>query len=186
VPAGAVLLAAGAGARFRAAGGGRKLLAPWNGTPLLEWPLRALAAAGLADRVVVLGDGAEEILAAVDLHGARAIVNPHHAQGMATSLRAGLAALDPACEAAIVALGDGPRLHPDAIERVLDALAEAADGIAAASYGGVRGHPVALMRDAWSRLPLSGEAGGRALGGALLVPCDDLGAPGDVDTPDDL
>ena len=181
-----MLLAAGAGSRFRAAGGGRKLLAAWNGMPLLEWPLRALAAADLRDRVVVLGAGADEILAAVDLHGARAIVNPDYADGMATSLRAGLAALDGGCEAAIVALGDGPHLHPHAIGRVLAALPTAGDGVAAAAYGGTRGHPVALVRDAWPRLPVTGEAGGRALGDVLLVPCDDLGHPGDVDTPQDL
>ncbi len=52
----------------------------------------------------------------------------------------------------------------------------------AASYGGVRGHPLLLGRGAWDRIP---DEGGRALV-ASLVPCDDLGVPEDVDTEDDL
>ena len=52
----------------------------------------------------------------------------------------------------------------------------------AASYGGNRGHPVLLGRDAWSQVP---DEGARALV-PVLVPCDDLGDPGDVDRPEDL
>ena len=97
---GGVLLAAGAGSRFRAAGGGVKLLAPVDGRPLVEWALAALAAAPLGDRVIVLGAHADELLAAIDLHGARPVRNEHWERGMASSLQAGLAALDPACTAA--------------------------------------------------------------------------------------
>ena len=52
----------------------------------------------------------------------------------------------------------------------------------AASYGGERSHPVVLDRSVWGDVP---DEGARALE-AVLVPCDDLGAPGDVDVPDDL
>ena len=52
----------------------------------------------------------------------------------------------------------------------------------AASYGGERGHPVVLGRAAWADVP---DEGARALD-PVLVPCDDLGAPGDVDYPEDL
>ena len=58
-----ILLAAGAGTRFRAAGGGSKLLAPVDGRPLIERPLEALRGAGLGEIVVVLGSGADEIRA---------------------------------------------------------------------------------------------------------------------------
>jgi nicotine blue oxidoreductase len=54
--------------------------------------------------------------------------------------------------------------------------------VVAASYGGERGHPVLLARAAWERVP---DEGARALI-PLLVPCDDLGTPGDIDTADDL
>jgi nicotine blue oxidoreductase len=54
--------------------------------------------------------------------------------------------------------------------------------VLAAGYGGIRGHPVLLARAVWSSVP---DEGARALTPAL-VPCDDLGAPGDVDYPEDL
>ena len=78
---------------------------------------------------------------------------------------------------AVVALADGPGLAPGAVERVVAAWRDGAGGVVAASYGGVRGHPVLLDRSTWDRVP---DEGARALEPAL-VPCDDLGAPGDED-----
>ncbi len=184
---GGVLLAAGAGSRFRAAGGGVKLLAQLDGRPLVERALAALADAPLGDRVVVLGAHADELLAAIDLHGARAVRNDHWERGMASSLHAGLEALDPACTAAVVVLGDGPSLAAEAIRRVALA-AEGAEGLVAATYGGGRSsHPVAIPRALWAQLPREGEQGARVLGEpAVLVDCSDLPAPGDADTPADL
>jgi CTP:molybdopterin cytidylyltransferase MocA len=183
---GGVLLAAGAGSRFRAAGGGVKLLADLDGRPLVEWALLALAAAPLGDRVIVLGAHADELRAATDLHGARPVLNEEWERGMASSLQAGLAALDPACSAALVVLGDGPTLAAEAIRRVAVA-AEGAAGLVAATYGGRHGHPVAIPRELWGRLPQEGEQGARVLGEpSVLVDCSDLPAPGDADTPADL
>jgi CTP:molybdopterin cytidylyltransferase MocA len=181
-----VVLAAGAGTRFRAAGGGMKVLAPWRGRPLLEWPLRAVEAAGLRDRVVVLGSGADVVLAQVQLHGARPVVAERWADGMAASLRCGLAALDATVEGAVVLLGDGPRLDAEAVRRVAEALADG-HGLVTAGYRDGRGHPVGLARSLWSRLPERGEAGGRALGPPdVVVDCSDLEPPGDADTPQEL
>jgi CTP:molybdopterin cytidylyltransferase MocA len=184
---GGVLLAAGAGSRFRAAGGGVKLLAPVGGRPLVERTLAALAEVPLGDRVIVLGAHAGELLAATDLHGVRPVRNDHWERGMASSLQAGLAALDPACTAAVIVLGDGPTLATEAIRRVAEA-AEGAEGLIAATYDGERsGHPVAIPRALWAQLPESGEQGARVLGRpSALVDCSDLPAPGDADTPADL
>jgi len=183
---GAVLLAAGAGSRFRAAGGGVKLLAPVGGRPLFEWALEALAAAPLGDRVIVLGAHADELLAATDLHGARPVRNEDWERGMASSLQVGLAALDPACRAALIVLGDGPSLAAEAIRRVAVA-AEGASGLVSARYGDRNGHPVAIPRALWPQLPLAGEEGARALGApVVLVDCSDLPPPGDADTPAEL
>ena len=183
---GGVLLAAGAGSRFAAAGGGVKVLAPVDGRPLVDWALAALAAAPLGDRVIVLGAHGDEVLAAVDLHGARHVRNAHWERGMASSLRAGLEALDPACTAAVVVLGDGPALAAEAIRRVAVA-AEGAEGLVSARYGDRNGHPVAIPRALWAELPFEGEQGARVLGTpAVVVDCSDLPAPGDADTPADL
>jgi len=82
----------------------------------------------------------------------------------------------------VVVLADGPDLAPAAIERVLGAWRETGSALVAASYGGVRGHPLVIARVAWADIP---DEGLRARE-PLLVPCDDLGPPGDVDFPDDL
>jgi CTP:molybdopterin cytidylyltransferase MocA len=101
--------------------------------------------------------------------------------GPGASLRCGLDALGQDIEAAVVVLADGPHLSPAAVARVLDVWGNEG-GIVAASYEGHRGHPLIVGRDAWTDIPSEGlhERPVR------LVPCDDLGAPGDVDTPDDL
>ena len=102
--------------------------------------------------------------------------------GPGASLRCGLAALGAEVEAAVVVLADGPDLAPAAVERVIGVWRARGEPVLAASYGGERGHPVLLARSTWGTVP---DEGARGLP-ALLVPCDDLGAPGDVDRADQL
>ena len=97
------------------------------------------------------------------------------------SLRCGLSRLGPEVEAAVVVLADGPDLAPQAVERVLEEWRRAG-GVVAASYGGERGHPLVIGRADWSDIPDEGLRDYPV----RLVPCDDLGAPGDVDTEEDL
>jgi nicotine blue oxidoreductase len=96
-------------------------------------------------------------------------------------LRCGLSALAGDVEAAVVVLADGPNLSPRAIERVLGEW-RASGLIVAASYAGERGHPLVLGRSDWMDIPDEGLRDRPV----RLVPCDDLGAPGDVDRPEDL
>jgi CTP:molybdopterin cytidylyltransferase MocA len=103
------------------------------------------------------------------------------ARGSGATLRCGLAALADDVEAAVVVLADGPQLAPEAVNRVLD-MWRSEGGIVAASYGGSRGHPLALGRADWDGIPDEGLRDRQV----QLIPCDDLGEPGDVDTPDDL
>jgi nicotine blue oxidoreductase len=163
---GAVVLAAGASTRFGAPKQ-RLLLAP-----VLA---RVRAAQSIDDVVVVVG--AHE----VDTDAATVHCDEWE-RGPGASLRCGLEALSPDTEAAVVVLADGPDLAPEAIDRVVAAWRQGTGDVVAASYGGVRGHPVVLARVLWSRIP---DEGARALTPAL-VPCDDLGAPGDVDVPEHL
>lgn len=171
---GAVVLAAGEGRRF----GGRKQLHPIDGVPMLERVLQAVAAGGVGERVVVLGADAGDILAAVDLHGARAVVCEAWRDGQAASLHAGLAALPSEADRALIVLGDGPALDPTAVAR----MAEAPSGTRAlaADYGAGRSHPVVIPRPLWHEIPRHGETPARPLG-ADLVDCRDLRPPGDVD-----
>jgi CTP:molybdopterin cytidylyltransferase MocA len=162
----AVVLAAGAATRFGAPK--QELLLPRVLARLAESPV---------DEVVVV-EGAYR------LEGlpARVVACRDWDRGPGTSLRCGLAALGPGVEAAVVCLADGPNLSPEAVRRVLAAWRAGASSVVAASYAGARGHPVVLGRSAWASVP---DEGMRALP-ALLVPCDDLGSPGDVDVADDI
>jgi nicotine blue oxidoreductase len=157
---GAVVLAAGAATRFGAPK--QRLLLP-----------DVLARLRGVDQVVVVSG-------AYELEGG--LPCPDWERGPGASLRCGLAALGPDVEAAVVVLADGPDLAPAAVDRVLTAWRDSGAPLVAASYGGVRGHPLVVARSAWSGIP---DEGLRARE-PLLVPCDDLGAPGDVDRPDHL
>jgi nicotine blue oxidoreductase len=101
--------------------------------------------------------------------------------GPGASLRCGLAALGDEVEAAVVLLADGPNVAPASVERVLEEWRRVGS-VVAASYDGGRGHPLVLGRADWDRVP---DEGLRSLA-VTLVPCDDLGPPGDVDTAEDL
>jgi CTP:molybdopterin cytidylyltransferase MocA len=142
---------------------------------LLEPILERVRASAVDDVIVVLG--AHEVETS-----ARTVRCPDWERGRGASLRCGLEALGDHAEAAVVILADGPNLSPAAIDRVLEVRRESGAEIVAATYEGNRGHPVVLDRAVWDRIP---DEGARPLP-ALLVPCDDLGAPGDVDFPEEL
>jgi molybdenum cofactor cytidylyltransferase len=161
---GAVILAAGASTRFGSPKQ-RLLLAP---------VLKRVRAARRVDEIVVVL-GAHEVETE-----ARVVRCPDWERGPGASLRCGLRALSPETDAAVVVLADGPQLAPAAIDRLVEAWR--GEPVLAAGYGSVRGHPVLLARSAWDDVP---DEGARALA-PILVPCDDLGYPGDVDLVDDL
>jgi CTP:molybdopterin cytidylyltransferase MocA len=159
------VLAAGASSRF--------------GSPkqrvLLEPVLERVRASSVDGVVVVLGAHTLDV-------SATTVHCPDWERGPGVSLRCGLQALPAEVEAAIVVLGDGPNLNPAAIDRVIAAWRANQAKIVAATYGGVRLHPVLLARSAWSEIP---DEGARTLD-AVLVSCDDLGPPGDVDFADEV
>jgi len=162
----AVVLGAGAATRF----GSPKQAVLLE--PVLE---RVRASLSIDDVVVVLG--------AYDVDtDATTVRCPEWERGPGASLRCGLAALDEDVDAAVVVLGDGPDLDPRAIDRVVEAWRRGDGDRVAATYRGVRLHPVLLGRAAWEDVP---DEGLRGLP-AALVPCDDLESPGDVDFADDL
>jgi molybdenum cofactor cytidylyltransferase len=185
----AIVLAAGASTRF----GSPKLLAHLDGRPLLQHTLDAVAAAGLAGTVVVLGDGAADVEAAIGWRGERRVVNPRPIDGLSSSLRVGLdaAAEDPAVDAVIVALGDQPAVSPAVIRAVVDAAEASSSPIVRPRYAADGApNPVLVRRAAWALV--AGLEGDRGLGPLLAahgelvteVPVD--GANPDVDTVADL
>jgi len=97
--------------------------------------------------------------------------------GPGASLRCGFAALPEDVEAAVVVLADGPDLDPRAVDRIVESWRAEGGEAVAATYAGVRLHPLLLARAVWPDVP---DDGARALP-ARLVACDDLTPPGDVD-----
>jgi CTP:molybdopterin cytidylyltransferase MocA len=182
---GGLVLAAGEGARF----GGPKQLAELDGRPLLEHAIEAMSTVPAIDRtVVVLGAHAGEIRGAVDFKGASPIVCDGWREGQAASLRAGLAELGDV-DAAVVTLGDQPRITPQVIAMAIDRFADGARPVRT-TYGGEPGHPVVLPR--WiipKVMELEGDRGARILleeAGALELEAGQLASAADVDTPGDL
>ncbi|MFD7295409.1 NTP transferase domain-containing protein [Streptomyces sp. NPDC059897] len=185
-----LLLAAGGGRRL---GGRPKALLSHRGRPLVEHAVHTLRAGGCDPLHVVLGAAACDVRERAVLEGCQVTENPDWADGMGSSLRAGLEALaDTAANAALVLLVDQPGIGPGAVARVLAAYDSPAS-LAAAAYGGERGHPVLFGRDHWAGIAASadGDRGARAYlkehAGALeLVECGDIAEAYDIDTEADL
>lgn len=180
-----LVLAAGAGRRF----GGAKAVAELDGERLVDRAVRTLRRGG-ADPVYVVSG-------AVPLDGTDAehVPNPGWAEGMGSSLRAGLSALADAPQdvvAVVIVLVDQPGLTGAAVARLVGAGSDNR-AVAVATYQGKQGHPVAIGRAHWPevvRLAV-GDVGARPF---LLahrdlvarVECADVGSSEDVDTPAQL
>jgi molybdenum cofactor cytidylyltransferase len=190
----AVVLAAGFGARF----GGGKLTAPWADGVLLDGALAAaFAAPGRSVTVVWGADPAVPVAAQAFAERAgqasrlRLVNAADHAEGMAATLRAGIASLAPDTGGAFVFLGDMPRVPAAVLAKLAEALAAGASA-AAPVFEGRRGHPVLFSAPLLPQLlTLTGDEGARAvlqkLGAALVtVEAPDEGVLFDIDLPGDM
>jgi CTP:molybdopterin cytidylyltransferase MocA len=177
-----LLLAAGEGRRF----GRPKALIEFDGERLVDRGVRTLRAAGCGPVVVVMGAAPIEVIGAV------VVPNPDWRTGMGSSLRTGLAALPPGCPAVVIALVDQPLVTPAAIRRLTEAYEKGARA-AVATYDDKPRNPVLIAAEHFPAVSASaeGDAGARAFLRAhpdlvTEVPCDDVAAPDDIDTPEDL
>jgi nicotine blue oxidoreductase len=184
----AIVLAAGAGNRF----GGGKLLAPFGGRTLIEATLLGLRGAPVDETIVVVGKDAKELRGFCEPYGVRCEKNLDWAEGMATSVKKGLASCSPDARGAVVLLADQPLVGAEAVERLVRYFEEGAD-VAVATYGGRPRNPALFARGVWTMLEeeLKGDEGARGFLGrhpelVTEVPCDDVADPTDVDTLQDL
>lgn len=183
-----IVLAAGSSRRM----GSPKQLLMIDGRPLLEMVVAQACASRLDDVLVVLGASAEEIQSRLEFGRARVLVNPDHASGMASSLRAGLAGLGGEVDRAMVILGDQPDVTAQLLDTLLDLQERSGLPAAALSFNGLLHPPVVLKRELWGDLmELEGDVGCRAVIRARpelvakLSTGDDLNHPVDIDTPED-
>jgi molybdenum cofactor cytidylyltransferase len=186
----AILLAAGAARRMR---GRDKLLEEVGGRPVLRAAAEAARASRADEVVVVLPPDAAARRAALDGLDVATVEAPDWAEGMAASLRAGLAAVTPHADAAVVLLADMPEIGPDEIDRLIAAY-DPDDGreiCRAVSADGTLGLPVLFGRRFFESLTsLKGDRGARdvlreSAEFVTEVPTDGRAAVIDLDTPED-
>jgi len=126
-----------------------KPLLPWHGVPLVEYQIASLIEAGVSQVIVVLGHDHEAIAAQVSGDGVHSVVNTAYRQGKATSVRAGLTAVDAAATDILLLAVDQPR-PPEIIAAVITAHVSEDALITSPRYAGRGGHPLifsARLRD---------------------------------------
>lgn len=184
----AVVLAAGLSSRM----GSNKLLAPWNGVPLLRRTVAAALASQAGPVLVVTGHEADRVAQALSGLDVQFVHNPDFAQGLSTSLRAGIAAVPDDCDGAMVLLGDMPEIGASLLDRMIAAFSPA-DGraICVACAHGKRGNPVLWARRYFAEIEtVTGDAGAKHLIGEHEDEVCEIDAGDDafldVDTPEAL
>ncbi|MEO1339134.1 MAG: NTP transferase domain-containing protein, partial [Myxococcota bacterium] len=184
----AVVLAAGQSKRM---GADNKLLADVQGVPMVVRVVRTLAESGVDRIIVVTGHESTQVAAQLrSVSGVELVHNPDYADGLSTSVRAGIRALDTDVDGALIALGDMPWVRSDHVRRLLDAFEP--HGICVPVHDRKRGHPVLWSSRFFAEFEkLEGDVGARHLlerhaDDVRLVPVDDRGVHIDVDTPQAL
>jgi molybdenum cofactor cytidylyltransferase len=183
----AVVVAAGRSSRM----GAHKLLLPLGDRPVIAQVVAAVLATSLRPVVVVVGHEAARVRAALPPGEFHVIENPTYADGLATSLRAGISALPQTVAGAVVVLGDQPLITAAQLELLVNAARAAAAGIVAASYASQRGNPVYFARRYFPELlAVTGDEGGRAVitrhaDALALCELGDASASLDIDLPAD-
>jgi molybdenum cofactor cytidylyltransferase len=186
----AVVLGAGRSSRM---GGPNKLLAEIGGKPLVRMVVDAVLASRARPVVVVTGHQRDKVEAALAGLSVKFVHNPHFADGLGTSLKAGIAALPAEADGAIVCLGDMPQVDAALIDRLIGAFDPNHGALVVVpTIDGKRGNPVVWSRRFFPDLmAVEGDVGARYLIGRYTeavaeVPLTGTAALTDVDTPEAL
>ena len=159
----AIILAAGKSTRM----GEAKQLLRLGESTVLGQTIENVRRAAVNEIVLVLGASAETIrcrLPAPLLQGLKVVVNPQYEQGMASSLRAGLGALAPQIDAALIVLADQPFVRPETLDQLCRKHRQTQAQMVIPSYRGRRGNPVLLDRSVFPQvMALEGDSGCRAI-----------------------
>jgi molybdenum cofactor cytidylyltransferase len=158
----AIVLAAGESKRM----GRPKQLLAWQGKTLLRHVLESLMKSNADEIILVLGHEAEAIRKSLPPFQIKIVINPDYQQGMASSLRQGLLAIDPRSEAFLVLLADQPGIGPEIMNRMIRDFQQANPkrGIVRPVYRGLQGHPVLIsVRYLQEAIQLQGDVGARQI-----------------------
>ncbi len=184
----AVVLAAGRSTRMGAI---NKLIAEIGGKPLVRIAAEQALASRAKPVIVVTGHERERVEAALAGLPVRFVHNPDYADGLGTSLKAGIAAVPENADGAVVCLGDMPQVDSQLIDKLIAAFdPERGALVVMPSIEGRRGNPVLWSRRFFPDLmAVQGDIGARHLIGAYAeavveVPVAGEAALTDVDTPE--
>ncbi|TSA48520.1 MAG: molybdenum cofactor cytidylyltransferase [Deltaproteobacteria bacterium] len=185
----AILLAAGESKRM----GRPKQMLAWQGKTLLRHVLENLIHSNADEIILVLGHEAEAIRKSLTEFQIKIVINPDYQQGMASSLRQGLLAMNPTSEAFLVLLADQPGIGPEIMNHMIREFQQANPkrGIVRPVYRGLRGHPVLIsVRYLQEALQLRGDVGARQIlmnhpEDILEIDVDQDGILKDIDTPEE-
>ena len=148
-----VVLAAGESRRM----GQPKQLLSFGESTILERVVDTLLAAGVGEVIVVLGHLAERVGAVLGDRSVRAVINASYRQGMLTSVKCGVRAIDASYDAVLFALGDQPHIECAVVSEVIRAYRAGGAGILIPCYSGKKGHPIIInlqrYREAIVNLP---------------------------------
>jgi molybdenum cofactor cytidylyltransferase len=180
----AVVLAAGMSRRM----GTPKQLLRLAGETILARTLRNVRASEVSEIVLVLGHAAYSVEKEISSEGMKVVRNQDYQQGMGSSLRAGLAAVDDGMSAALIVLGDQPFVRAETFNQLIACHQESNPQITIPIYKGFRGNPVLLDRSVFAELQgLTGDIGCRAIFGnhtenIRKLAVDDIGILLDIDS----
>jgi len=184
------VLAAGRSTRM---GGPNKMIAEISRRPLVRIAAEEALASRASPVIVVSGHQRDQVEAALAGLPVRFVHNPNFAQGLGTSLRAGIAAVPADADGAIVCLGDMPQVDASLIDRLITAFdPDRAALVVVPTFEGKRGNPVLWSRRFFPDLmAIEGDVGARFLIGrypeaVIEVPVDGKATLVDIDTPEAL
>jgi molybdenum cofactor cytidylyltransferase len=186
----AILLAAGRATRFGDTREDTKLAAEWNGQPLIRYVAKAALASRASPIRLVTGHAAIAVLAAVSDLNLVFVHNDSFVEGLASSLRAGIASLPADARGAVILLADMPLVTGTIIDRLIASFETAGSETDAVVpvRNGRRGNPVLIGRRLFPDVAkLEGDRGAAALlkeAGRNIIECpvDDEAIEIDVDT----
>lgn len=184
----AIVLAAGMSKRM---GSPKQLMRLGDDKTILHHTLNNLRGSAVSEIVLVLGFAAERVEKEISTQGLKAVHNQDYQQGMGTSLRTGLAAVDPQAAAALIVLADQPFVRSETINQLIVCHHESKSQIVIPTFNGFRGNPVLLDRSVFAELQgLTGDVGCRAIFGnhtenIRKLAVNDIGILLDIDSQDE-